>query len=167
MKEIPRYILFAIFAISIVLTIYSLNYRDAENPENKACILLLELRQLAESHIDYVIISPYQFSGENFKLLIDSVGCIDEFKKALRKADLTPISGHSGSIFECTITIKTGDKEFQYLASVHEKEINELYVTDKFYEYRGNGLYGKGSDQPARLPGIGKWIMSAAPQGMR
>jgi len=161
MKKRP-YILFAVLMATFIAAIVTTS-RD-ERVQNT--VMVHDLQSIMTEPFVEISLTPYQLKPGNWKVVLSEEMELKRLMDAISLADIQTISGHSGPIGEWTLSLKfKSGKIYRYLASVHEYEPSDLFLTDTFYIQTRSGTYSRGKPRTARLPGLGSWIMHIAPKG--
>ena len=131
-----------------------------------ALVLEQRVKGISTNKLVSVEILPDQLATNGFRKVISNMDDLVRVSNAFASADRTPLGGHNGPIYECTLVLKfDGGKESRFLASVHKRQPNDLHVTDTFWELNRNGCYDRGRVRRVRIPGLGNWIAEQEPRG--
>jgi hypothetical protein len=159
-----KYIVLSPIVASIIF-VAALSF-DRQKEYKRNAGLVTQLQSSMTNDLFSIVIAPYQLSHEKWKVEVSEKEELAAFRKAVTLADTRPVSGHSGPIGEWTLTLRdVAGVQHSYLASVHEYEPTDLFVTDEFYIQTKPGVYSRGKPRRARLPGMGSWMMKRAPDG--
>ena len=114
-----------------------------------------------------IIIQPYPFSPAKWEIVVTNVADLAQVHKALQQADLKPVSGHSGEIFESVITFVASDERIiKTRATVHKYEPDDLYLSPVlFQETKPRVFVVAGIPDRIRVPKLGTWAMNKTNSG--
>jgi len=148
----------SLFGIAVLFAVSGCN--------QSAIVLEQKAKGVSTNRLVSIEILPDQLATSSFRKVITNANDLVGVSNAFASADRKPVGGHNGPIYECTLVLKfDGGKESKFLASVHKRQTNDLYVTDTFWQLNSNGCYDRGRPRRVRIPGLGNWIAQQEPRG--
>jgi len=148
-----RYAIYGIMLIGLfVFAIWELRTRTAHQKD-----FLRTVQNLKP--LKKILIKPGQ-SSQATEIAITTAADLIEVQNALQHADLKPVSGHSGEIFESTITfVAANDTVLKFRATVHKYEPEDLYLSpDLLQQTKPRVFVAAGIPDRIRVPKLGNWI---------
>jgi hypothetical protein len=131
-----------------------------------ATVLEQKAKGVFTNQLVAVEILPDQLATNHFRKVITNANDLVELSQAFANADRKPVGGHGGPIYECTLILKfQSGTNLVFLASVHKRQTNDLYISDTFWQIDSNGCYVRGRPRRVRIPGLGAWIVGKEPRG--
>jgi hypothetical protein len=106
------------------------------------------------------IIIKFDESPKGEETAITNTADLLEAQDALHKADLRPVSGHSGAIFESTIVfIAESNVVLKARATIHKNEPGDLFLSpDLPHATKTGALVLAGIPTRIRVPMLGGWV---------
>ena len=86
-----------------------------------------------------------------------------EFTAAARQADMALLAEDSSPILGTMMTLSNGNSELRVIATVHRNDLQDIYISNVFPVETTPGTFTRGPGMEIRLPGLGRWLMMAAP----
>ncbi len=154
-----------LFAALVVIFIAGTTYERIQSKADRTD-LLNRLQFVGAERIERIVLSPYQTSSENWKIVLSENADVKAIEEGIRNADTRSVMGHSWSIGEWTISLVTqSGKEYTFLAEVFNHQQTDLFLSDSFYIERETGQWSRSGMRRICLPDTAFWILSKAPQG--
>lgn len=133
--------------------------------ESRVRPLLIELEEFLQVPLQEIRVIPVFSSSEDFAYSIDSPDQLAPFRESADRADAEDVSGHSGRLFEADLILTNADRQIRFLATVHEREPHDLFLGRRWERKNPDGSFASGAPVRIRVPGLGDWMMSIAPDG--
>ena len=124
------------------------------------------VKAFSTNNIVEVRITQDQLWTNSFTAIITNSSDIETVRKGLAQVDNVTVSGHSGPIYECTLSMRLLNGEtVAYLGTVHKYETNDLFLSDTFWRSNNGGDLVRENPRRVRVPGLGQWMINKEPRG--
>lgn len=119
--------------------------------------LLRTVKAIAQQEIEDITI--FRHDGEaNLKL---SSAQMKQFKMYLSDTNNNLLEGHNTPIYEFSIIITTqNNRRHKFLASIREKDSNNLYLSNNLYHRSRSGSLWRFFNLPVKIPKAGTFILN-------
>ncbi len=101
----------------------------------------------------------------DFEYLVAEEDKLQAFTAAARQADMLPLTASGDPVLGTTMTLFNETSELRLIATVQRHALDDIYLSNVFPVETSPGSFTRAPGMEIHLPGLGRWLMMAAPVG--
>jgi hypothetical protein len=164
--RIQRYLRLNAIVALVAIIVYGVVSFATQNAPKPKFGTFAEFKSLLSEGVKGIEISSYSECKKSFRILLN-VDKANQFLNAAQGVDTKGMPGHSFSIHETEVILKTATKEVKYRATVSDKKPSDLFLRRVVKTKNEDGAMRDMTHEwhEIRIPDMGTWMIQTVPEG--